>query len=227
MDENGTPGQCKPQRSTTRVLLAGCLLAALVPPISVCEVIGAFQATQPGAAEKELRAEFDTEEQKGEYTFYTQSFVDKENQRAAYSGSVYGAIKDFAVDGCSIRIDTELIDSFAGIVGKKQMGKLQDYSQFSIRLLLTRETADRLGVVEARPVELAPATNSVCTERPSCTFTWLRIQTRPPAIRETKLTNHLLVFDGTVDHFLLPVSSERRAEEIIERLKDFAYIVCR
>jgi hypothetical protein len=216
-----------PQRGTIRVLLAGCLLAGPVPPIVFCQAIGALQAAQPGAVEKELRAEFDTEERRGEYTFYTQSFVDKENQRVAYSGSVYEAIKDFAIDACSISIDTVLVDSFAGIVGKKQTGKLQDDSRSSICLLLTREIADRLAVVEARPVELAPATNSVCTERPSCTFTWLQIQTKLPVIRETKWTNHSLVFDGTVNHFLLPVSSAQRAKEIIERLQNFAYADCR
>lgn len=210
-----------------RVLLAGCVFASIVPPIAFCQTIGALQAAQSGAAEKELLAVFDIEERGGEYTFYTQSFVDKENQRVAYSGSVYGAIKGFAVDRCSISIDTILTDSFAGIVGKKQTGKLQDDSQFSIRLLLTRVIADRLAVVEARPVELSSATNSVCTERPSCTFTWLRIQTGQPVIRETKLTNHLLAFDGTVDHFLLPVSSAQRAKEIIEKLQVFAYADCR
>jgi hypothetical protein len=199
----------------------------MVPPICFCQTIGASQAVQPGAAEKNLLAVFDSEERGGEYTLYTQSFVDKENQRVAYSGSVYGAIKDFSVDRCSISINTVLTDSFAGIVGKKQTGKLQDDSQFSIRLLLTRVIANRLGVVEARPVELASATNSVCTERPSCTFTWLRIQTCQPVIRETKLTNHLVVFDGTVDHFLLPVSSAQRAKEIIEKLQNFAYSDCR
>jgi hypothetical protein len=199
----------------------------MVPPICFCQTIGASQAVQPGAAEKNLLAVFDSEERGGEYTLYTQSFVDKENQRVAYSGSVYGAIKDFSVDRCSISINTVLTDSFAGIVGKKQTGKLQDDSQFSIRLLLTRVIANRLGVVEARPVELASATNSVCTERPSCTFTWLRIQTGQPVIRETKLTNHLVVFDGTVDHFLLPVSSAQRAKEIIEKLQNFAYSDCR
>ncbi len=216
-----------PQRGSIRVLLAGSLLAGLLPPFCFCQAIGTSPAAQPSAAEKELRADFDTEERRGEYAFYTQSFVDKENQRVAYSGSIYGAIKDFAVDGCSISIGTMLIDSFGGIVGKKQTGKLQDDSRFSIRLLLTPEIVDRLGVVEARPVELAPATNSVCTERSSCTFTWLRIETRSPVIRETKVTNRLLVFDGTVDHFLLPVSSAQRAKEIIEKLRVFAYADCR
>jgi hypothetical protein len=216
-----------PQRSNIRVLLVGCLFAGIVAPISFCQTVGPSQAPQPSAAEKELRAEIETEERRGEYTFYTQSFVDKENQKVAYSGSVYGAIKDFAVDGCSISIDTVLIDSFAGIVGRKQTGRLEDDSRFSIRLLLTREIVDRLAVVEARPVELAHATNSVCTERSPCTFTWLRIQTRQPIIRETKSTNHLLVFDGTVDRFLLPVSSAQSAKEIIERLKNFAYADCR
>lgn len=202
------------------------LFVAIVAPCAKCQTTSISQFAQSASLEKDLLADVAAEQKRGEYTFYKQSFFDVENRRAVYAGSLYTAINGFAVEGCSLKIEIQLIDSFSGVVGKQPTGELQDESRFSIHFLLTREIANGLTVVEARPVELAQATNSACTERRSCSFTWLRVHTAQPAIDEKRITNHLLVFDGPVDHFLLPVSSVQAAKRIVDGLQALALARC-
>ena len=39
------------------------------------------------------------EAKRGVYVFYAQTFIDAENKRASYRGSVYGAIQDLKLNG--------------------------------------------------------------------------------------------------------------------------------
>src|SRR6266700_2236422 len=70
--------------------------------------------------ESELLAVAAAEGARGVYVFYTQSFVEKENKRASYKGSIYGAIQDVQLKGCELKINIYLVDNFSVTGGKSQ-----------------------------------------------------------------------------------------------------------
>ena len=54
------------------------------------------QQSEPALLDSSALSSLTAEEaRQGVYIFYTQSFVDKENKRASYHGSIYGALQKF------------------------------------------------------------------------------------------------------------------------------------
>lgn len=167
------------------------------------------------------------EAQRGVYVFYTQSFIDKENQRTSYRGSVYGAIQKFELTGCELKIETVIVDKFSGMVGRASTGQLQDTYRSAVSLLLTPEIAGSAGVMEARPAQLGRNTHSVCDENASCSFPWLRIQAGRPVMHQISSVNEARNFEGQVDHFVAPISSLAIGRELIEALRARSDSRCR
>ena len=167
------------------------------------------------------------EARQGVYVFYTQSFIDKENQRASYRGSIYGAIQKLELDDCELKIETLIVDKFSGTVGRAPTGQLQDTYHYSARLLLTPEIVAGAAVVEARPVQLGSKTHSVCDENTSCGFPWLRIQAKSRVIHQISSVNDALDFEGQVDHFVIPISSLAIGRQLIDGLRAVADGQCR
>ncbi len=167
------------------------------------------------------------EAKRGVYVFYTQSFVDKENKRASYRGSVYGAIQEFELNRCELHIEAMIVDKFAGTVGKAPTGELQDTYRYSANLALTPEIAHGLSLIEARPAQLRDTTHSVCEQDSSCNFPWLRIRAKQRVIHETSTVNGALDFDGQVDHFVVPISSAEMGNRLMEQLQMIVGSRCR
>jgi hypothetical protein len=179
------------------------------------------------AAQRDLLLAAEAEARKGAYVFYTQHYIDKENQKAFYRGSVYGALKSFKLDGCSLKVDVVIVDRFSGVVGKKLTGDQADSQQYTFSLNLTSDIAGALALIEARPAQLGRATNSVCTEKPSCAFTWLAIRATGSSIKESRITNEFVDFEGRADRFLIPVSSPEAGGQLIGQMQAFANAQCR
>jgi hypothetical protein len=168
-----------------------------------------------------------TEEAKrGIYLFYTQSFLDRENQRVHYRGSLYGAIQKFELNGCELAIEAMIVDKFAGTVGNRPTGALQDTYGYSASLMLTREIAAGLMVIEARPAQLGHSFHSLCEGDSSCSFPWLQFQTKQRIIGETSIVNDSQNFHGQVDHFVVPISSSDSGKRIVEELRKIADSRC-
>jgi hypothetical protein len=155
------------------------------------------------------------------------SFIDEENKKVSYRGSIYGVIKTVKLEGCHLAIDVLIVDKFSGLVGNKRTGDQEDSQLYSIRFPLSNEIAATLKLVEARPVQLAGGTNSVCVEKPSCVFTWLAIESKGPAIGERRITNELIDFDGQTDRFLVPMSSSDSGKQLIEIIQSLADVQCK
>jgi sporulation protein YlmC with PRC-barrel domain len=101
------------------------------------------------------------EAKRGVAVFYTQSFIDKENQRATYQGSVYGAIQEVKMNGDEMTIETLMVDKFSGTVGKAPTGAQQDSYLYSVTFVLTGEIVRSLMLVQARPAPLGAHTNTI------------------------------------------------------------------
>jgi hypothetical protein len=202
--------------------LTGCLLC-LVFAISEC---WSQHRDEPISASSDLVSLVSEEAKEGVYVFYRQSFIDKENKRASYRGSVYGSIQKFQLNGCGLTIESMIVDKFAGTVGNGSTGQMQDTFRYSANLTLTREIASGLAVIEARPAQLGRSTHSVCDEQPSCSFPWLRIQTKHSVIHEVSNVNDSLDFDGQVDDFVVPVSSLDMGNRLIKQVRTIAESRC-
>jgi hypothetical protein len=206
---------------------AGLLVIVMRGPQSLCQTNEPVKKTSDASAAKSLLDAFEAEEKLGAYIFYSQSFIDKENKKASYRGSIYGSIQRFHVAGCELKLDIALQDYFSGTVGKNQTGRLLDSYLYSVTFTLTRAIADSLTLSEARPIQLGGKTNSICPEKPSCSFTWLTVHADRPVIRESTMTNGILNFNGRTDHFQAPLSSGEAGEELIRKMRELAEAQCR
>lgn len=175
---------------------------------------------------KKLTVAMESEEKQGTYVFYTQSFIDRENKRANYRGSIYGAIRSFHLDRCHVSFDIVLQDYFAGKVGKSETGHLEDSYVYSIEFTLTRAIAHDLALVQARPVQLVETTRAMCAEKPSCNFVWLAVHARGPAIHEFETINRIPNYKGWTDRFQAPVSSVQAGEDLIQKMRAVADAGC-
>ena len=130
------------------------------------------------------------------------------------------------MNGCELKIDITLIDNFSGTVDKSQARESQDSYTYSVSLNLNHDVTNALALVQARPAPLGPHTNTTCTNSPSCAFTWLRIQTPRPVLKQTTTLNGFLNFSGHVDHFLIPMSSTEVGNQLIAQLRTIADARC-
>jgi hypothetical protein len=214
-------------KTTMKSALAVLVLFSLIRLQSLCQGRNADGRVDAAAAQRDLSLAAEAEAKKGAYVFYTQHYVDKENQKAFYRGSIYGSLKTFELDGCSLKIDVVIVDKFSGIVGGKQTGDLADSQHYTFSLALTSEIAHTLALIEARPAQLGRATNSVCAEKPSCAFTWMAVQAPGPAIKESRVTNEFVDYRGDAGRFLIPLSSPDAGKQLIRKIQDFADARCK
>ncbi len=162
----------------------------------------------------------------GTYVFYTQSFVDSENRKASYTGSVYGAIKSIRINDCLVNVDAEIVDLFNGTVAGAPIAQQQDSSTYSYSFVLTRELVQSSEVIQARPIQLRRTTRSSCSDNSSCDFTWLRIKSTKPVFKETILTNGMREFQGTAHQLMIPLSSAEAGERLVANLRSLAAARC-
>jgi hypothetical protein len=213
-------------RNRAGSLFACLLFLSHVRPQLLCQTEKAAATTTPSSAETSLLDALQTEEHAGTYLFYTQSYVDSDNEHVTYNGSVYGFIKHAELKDCSLNIDFIVADRYSGVVKKQPTGPLEDDEEYSATIPLTHNCALSLSLVEAPPVALTNGTNSACATRPSCAFTWLKIVAKDSSIRETKTTNGLLDFAGNIKTFFLPVSSPDAGKNLIQQTQAFTHARC-
>ena len=207
--------------------LAALVLFSLIRLQSLCQESHVSGKNDAATAQAEFFRAAEAEEKRGAYILYDQRYIDKENQKAVYRGSIYGALKAVNLDGCLLKIDVVIVDKFSGVVGGKQTGELADSQQYTFSLTLTSEIARALALVEARPIQLARETNSVCAEKPSCAFTWMAIQAPGSAIRESRVTNEFVDYRGDAGRFLIPLSSPDAGRQLISQIQDLANARCK
>lgn len=213
-------------RNRASSIFACLLILSHVRPQLLCQSGKAIGTTTPSSAESSLLDTLQAEEHVGTYIFYTQSYIDTDNEPVTYQGSVDGFIKNAELKDCSLNIDFILADHFSGVVKKKPTGTLEDDELYSATIPLTHNLAFSLSLVDAPPKVIANGTNSVCATRPSCAFTWLKILAKDSSIRETKATNGLQDFAGDTKTFFLPISSPEAGKNLIQQIQAFSDAHC-
>jgi len=207
-------------------IFACLLILSHVPPQLLCQSGKDTDTAPPSSAETSLLDALRTEEHAGTYLFYTQSYVDSDNEHVTYKGSVDGFIKNAKLNGCALNIEFIVADRYSGVVKNRPTGPLEDDEQYSAAIPLTHNIALSLSLVEAPPVAISNGTNSVCPTRPSCAFTWLKIVAKDPSIKETKTTNGWLNFAGNAKTFFLPISSPDAGKTLIQQIQAFTAARC-
>lgn len=195
------------------------LIVAHVRPQLLCQSGNGIGGMTASPAESSLLDTLQAEEHAGTYLFYTQSYVDSEDEPVTYQGSIYGFIQEAKLNGCSLNVDFILADRFSGTVKQKPTGALEDDELYSANVPLTHNLANSLSLVEAPPAAIANGTNSVCATRPSCAFTWLKVDARDSSIVETRTTNGWLDFAGNTKVFFLPISSPDAGKNVIKEMQ--------
>lgn len=205
---------------------AALTVKALLLFVTASALCAAQHSTEPDSAQTLFLDTATSEEKTGEYIFYTQSFKDRDNDRASYRGSVYGVVRNVKLDGCTMTAEVLIADSFSAVVGKTKIDHQQDTYIYRASLVLTRELINGSAVMQARPVQLARSTHSQCEGDGSCAFTWLRLQAKRRVIKEISTINDMVDFEGMVDHVLMPLSSPAAGKEWITRMQALADSRC-
>lgn len=172
---------------------------------------------------------FQAENERGTSIFYTQTYGLR-GRRVELHGSIVGMIRGVQADGCRLKIESVIDDRYSGSIGRKLIGQTQNRYIMSVEFKLTTKMAANLTTVNARPVrQLNGDTNAVCSGDRQCRLTWLKLVADAPVIQETEITNDLAGydgdvkdFDGSVDQFLLPVSSADVGNGLIAKMRVFA-----
>lgn len=199
----------------------------LVEPHMACQTSSGQMEMQRVPAASNLVDAIEAEAKRGAYLSYTQSYVDSENERVSYRGSIHGAIKRVEVDGCTLNVTVEIVDYFSGVVDRDRIGPQEERSFYTVSFTLTNAIANALTIVEARPTQLANGTKFSCAANSSCTFAWLVIQAKDQVIKETRTTNRLVDFNGNTKRFLVPLSSADVGKELMGRMRSLAESSCK
>jgi hypothetical protein len=218
MTPSSKPGSISGSR-TAKLIASGLLMFSFFRFESQGQSDLPARKTGSESPEAVFLAGAEAEGKRGAYVFYRQSFVDTDSNRATYRGSIYGAMQSVKLSECLLEAEILIVDLFSGTVGKTQIGQLQDMYKYSVRIPLTSDIANRLVLTRARPIQLSGSTHTVCDQDSSCTFEWVRILAKNPAIKERRTINGLIDFDGYVDHILVPVSSSDAGNQLIGQLR--------
>jgi len=168
------------------------------------------------------------EEKKGTEVFYTQNY--RSGRRLVlFKGTLYAGITAFTAKKCELTVGTTIVDRYSGQINRSNVNDTQSIYNYSIVFGLTPDLADSLQIIEARPSQLENGTHAVCAEKRACTMSWLEIRAKRQVIKLTSITNDIehydgfvKDFDGMVNRFWIPVSSQDAGNDLISRLKSFA-----
>jgi hypothetical protein len=168
------------------------------------------------------------EEKKGAALTYTQSYS-SEHKPVFIRGTLYATIASFTAQKCELKIATTIVDRYSGQVDGSEINSTQSSYHSIAEFVLTPEIAGAVQLVEAKPGQLEKGTRPICAERQTCAIEWLKFEAKQRVIRVTRTTNDIAGyngfvkdFDGVMDRFWIPVSSESAGLELIKLLKSFA-----
>jgi hypothetical protein len=161
-----------------------------------------------------------SEQQHGSVLTYTQSYIDDQNERVSYTGTLYTGIQLFKLDGCKVMARIAVEDRFSGAIEHKsgfgrvhseQTGRLTDDTVYEYRFSLSELSAAGIHDLLAVPAQLNINTNVRCEEDRSCNLSWLRIMAPPGEIAETRTVNGIQDKESRVTSIVLPMASPETA----------------
>jgi hypothetical protein len=163
---------------------------------------------------------------------YSQRYIDAANKLVQYRGTIFLQVKSFELDGCDLKINVIVQDSYVGSeqqkrrsgedVSYKDLGRGTDTYRYAYHLNLKTAEVAQVDTVAARPVQLRKNTMFLCEEERSCDLQWLRIATKKPSITETRIMNIDQDFDQMVDQIAVPMTSREVALQSAKSMQDLA-----
>jgi hypothetical protein len=162
-----------------------------------------------------------TEQQRGSVLTYAQSYVDDDNERVSYKGTLYAGIHLFKLDECKLTARVAIQDRYSGAIEHRkfgrvhweQMGDLKDDSVYEYRLSLGELNADAVHALSAVPAQLNFNTSVRCEEDRSCNLSWIQITAQDSKIAETRTDNGIQDVDSKATSIVLPMASSEVAAQ--------------
>ncbi len=188
-------------------------LIANLPSISV------DAQTTPEAGE--LLKFIASEQQRGSVLTYSQSYVDDQNERVSYSGTLYAGIHLFKLDECKVTARVAVEDRYSGAIEHRSLGRvrleptgeLKDDTVYEYRFNLGDLSAGGVRALRAVPGQLNINTRVQCEEDRSCTLSWIQITAPNSNIAETSTVNGIQDVDSRAASMVLPMASSELANQ--------------
>ncbi len=155
-----------------------------------------------------------SEQQHGSVLTYSQSYIDDQNERVSYTGTLYTGIQLFKLDGCNVMARVAVEDRFSGAIDHKsgfgrvhteRTGYLTDDTVYEYRFNLAELSG--IDALRAVPAQLNINTSVRCEEDRSCNLSWLRLMAPHGEIAETRTVNGIQDKDSRVTSIVLPMMS--------------------
>jgi hypothetical protein len=156
-----------------------------------------------------------TEQQRGAVLTYAQSYVDDQNEKVSYSGTLYAGIHHFKLDECKATVRVSIQDRYSGAIEHRnfgrvhleQTGELTDNTVYEYRFGLGDVSADAVHALSAVPAQLNVNTTVRCEEDRSCNLSWIQITAPNGKIAESRTVNGIQDVDSKATSIVLPTAS--------------------
>jgi len=160
-----------------------------------------------------------SEQQRGSVLTYSQSYVDDQNERVSYNGTLYEGIPLFKLDECKVTARVAVEDRYSGAIEHRSLGRvrlehtgeLKDDTVYEYRFNLGELSADGVHALRAVPGQLNINTRVQCEEDRSCTLDWIQITAPNRNIAETSTANGIQEVDSRAASMVLPMASSELA----------------
>jgi hypothetical protein len=161
------------------------------------------------------------QQQRGSVLTYAQSYVDDENERVSYNGTLYAGIHLFKLDECKVTARVAVQDRYSGAIEHRnlgrvhleQTGELIDNTVYEYRFSLGELHADAVHALSAVPAQLNINTSVRCEEDRSCNLSWIQITAQNSKIAETRTVNGIQDVDSRAASIVLPMASSEVAAQ--------------
>ena len=152
---------------------------------------------------------------------YAQSYVDDENEKVSYKGTLYAGIHDFKLDECKVAVQVAIQDTYTGAIEHRnfgrvhleQTGELRDDTVYEYRFGLGELSADAVHALSAVPGQLNIHTTVRCEEDRSCNLSWIQITAPNSGMAETRTVNGIQDVDSKAKAIVLPMASPEAAAQ--------------
>ena len=159
------------------------------------------------------------EQQRGSVLTYAQSYVDDENEKVSYKGTLYAGIHHFKLDECKVTVRVAIQDTYSGAIEHRNFGRvhleqtgvLRDDTVYEYRFGLGELGADAVHALSAVPAQLNIHTIVRCEEDRSCNLSWIKITAPNSGIAETRTVNGIQDIDSKAKAIVLPMASPETA----------------
>lgn len=162
-----------------------------------------------------------TEQQRGSVLTYVQSYVDDQNEKVSYNGTLYAGMQHFKLDECKVTVRVAIQDRYSGAiehrnfgrVHSQQTGELMDDTVYEYRFGLGELSADAVHALSAVPAQLNSNTSVRCEEDRFCNLFWIQITAPNIKIAETRTVNGIQDVDSRASSIVLPMASPELAAQ--------------